>query len=255
MLRVAVKGQVATKHSERRGRYTDGLLHSADDIPALVTFANYFVRMVYINQYTPAPEDEWPFEVKLYWFAHGQLHRGQGRPAVLFPCCCRNSITSCRNSITSCRNSITNCGKRHALWFVNGIAHTPRTVVSRLLYNESKLTPLGGETHVAWKGTLVYPNTICCKQVQAGWVHIKECVERMHDMCRCWSEFSARDTVRYGKYGLIHCSDDFAVERIDVKGWLYDFVVKRIDVAVERIDVIEWWCRGNRSPLVGYRPR
>jgi hypothetical protein len=229
MLRFAVKGRVATKHSERRGPYkygerrgqymygerrgwyTDGLLHSVDDNPALITFVDYFDGMVFEFPFLDEDEDE--DDVVLYWFDRGRLHRGQGRPAVVFP------------HTTDCYNGGIKRAKINALWFEAGIMHTSPIVVSQMLAGKNKFVKLTGSNSMVWKGAYAYPDTLGCKQEQASWVHIKECVERMHVRCRCWSEFSARDTVRYDKYGRIHCSGS----------------------PVVRNGVEEWWSEGDRE--------
>jgi hypothetical protein len=215
-----------TASGHRRSWYTDGVLHSEKDVPALVCFADYFVAM------DPAGLAPKCGEVH-HWFSRGSLHRDGDKPAVVYQ---RPNEYSKTHS---------------ALWYTSGVAHTPARVVLEGMHlngmhlMQRKLFRWEGFDIMLWKGAMAYACTLACeserepactyactlaceseREPACTFTHTRDCDKRKNRMCRTLAEFGPQDTVRYGKLGLINC----------IKG----------GPAAVRGGVEEWWYNGAR---------
>jgi hypothetical protein len=210
--------------SIRQGWYTNGVLHSNDDDPALVSPADYYIEHVK-HVVGETPHSFKASEVS-QWFSQGQLHRDGDRPAVVF----------------HTLNIVT--GRNAAMWYTRGLAHTPERVLTEALAQpRTSPMPLGIDAGVAiWKGAIARIDSFDCKWVcdqprdqLRDWfcypacsrvcgrpqriAHTHACKERDQHMCWPLAEFGVRDTVKYDRCGLIHCEDAPVVRGGVKKEW------------------------------------
>jgi hypothetical protein len=166
---------VAYRRQRRRSQFVDGALHSVSDTPALVCPRNYFETR---HTYFPLGSGELS-----YWYHRGDLHRADGKPAVVPKKGCKRERT------------------KHALWYTNGMRHTPLDVALRALQDRSMSPrPLiyGGVNKVIdWNGGHVFIDTFKCviagtsgpalfagTSEPAVLTHTSKCAARNHHQCQ-----------------------------------------------------------------------
>jgi hypothetical protein len=184
-----------------RGRYTDGVLHSEDDTPALTGFR----------------------DCAAIWCKRGTLHRDNDMPAVVY-----------RYSPLYSHSLWFVNGVAHS---PASIGATPIGADYRPLLFDNK----AGSVYMLWKGMIACVDTLQCERPPGEvWVrHTKACTKRQRFRCRHLAEFGPHDTVRYDKYGLISCEDGPAVVRDGIKErWLRGsryLNIERYDTMLERL--------------------
>ena len=213
MFLIAVKGrlEIAHKSVPRLSWYADGWLNNPGGAPALIVRANYF------------PWTGLGGEVS-YWYSRGEIHRPDNGPAVV--CQWSNYLKACP-----------------ALWFDNGVAHTPADIIEVSLRRPKNarvrliMRSEGAVKAVLWKGMWAFADTFDCGGRDCGGqkhtseiaardhsatAHKSTCAARQNIGCQSLAEFGAHDTVKYDNCGMIGCANGPAVVRKGIKEWWAD---------------------------------